>query len=146
MVSDSNRHDLYVALEHQLGQGPTDTLMQLLPPVGWADVARASDVETLGIHLRGEMAELRSELRGEMAELRGELGGEMAELRGELGGEMAELRSELRGEMAELRSELRGEMAELRGEIKAQLPRLYAANIASMIGVAGLVLAAARVS
>jgi len=124
MVSDSNRHDLYVALEHQLGQGPTDTLMQLLPPVGWADVARASDVETLGIHLRGEMAELRSELRGEMAELRGELG----------------------GEMAELRSELRGEMAELRGEIKAQLPRLYAANIASMIGVAGLVLAAARVS
>ncbi len=127
MVSDSNRHDLYVALEHQLGQGPTDTLMKLLPPVGWADVARASDVETLGIHLRGEMAELRSELRGEMAELRSELRGEMAELRGEM-------------------AELRGEMAELRGEIKAQLPRLYAANIASMIGVAGLVLAAARLS
>ncbi|MGI8777608.1 MAG: hypothetical protein ACR2LJ_09550 [Acidimicrobiales bacterium] len=124
MVSDSNRHDLYVALEHQLGQGPTDTLMQLLPPVGWADVARASDVESLGIHLRGEMAELRSELCGEMVGLR----------------------SELRGEMAELRSELRGEMGELRGEIKAQLPRLYAANIASMIGVAGLVLAAARLA
>ncbi|MDQ6797179.1 MAG: hypothetical protein M3011_03975 [Actinomycetota bacterium] len=109
MVSDSNRHDLYVALEHQLGQGPTETLMQLLPPVGWADVARASDLEALGIALRGEMAELRVELRGEMAELR-------------------------------------GEMAEPRGEIKAQLPRLYAANVASMIGVAGLVLAAAKLA
>jgi hypothetical protein len=50
--------------------------------------------------------------------------------------------AELRGEMAELR----GEMAELRGEIKAQLPRLYAANIASVIGVAGLVLAATKLT
>jgi hypothetical protein len=39
-------------------------------------------------------------------------------------------------------TELRGEMAELRGDMKAMLPRLIAANIASMIGVAGLVLAA----
>jgi len=120
MVSDSNRHDLYVALEHQLGLGPTETLMQLLPPVGWADVARASDLESLGIALRGEMSELRADLRGEMSELRAELRGEM--------------------------SELRGEMSELRGEIKAQLPRLYAANIASMIGVAGLVLATVKLS
>ncbi len=127
MVSDSNRHDLYVALEHQLGPGPTETLMQLLPPVGWADVARTSDVESLGIQLRGEMVELRSELRGETAELRAEI---------------VELRSDLRGDMAELR----GEMAELRGEIKAQLPKLYAANIASMIGVAGLVLATVKLA
>lgn len=48
----------------------------------------------------------------------------------------------LRGEMAELRAELKGEMAELRGEMRSQLPKLIAANIASMIGVAGLVLAA----
>ncbi len=124
MASDSSRHDLYVALEHHLGQGPTETLMQLLPPVGWADVARTSDVESLGIQLRAEMVELRSEVRSEMAEFR----------------------SEMRGEMSELRSELRGEMAELRGEIKAQLPRLYAANIASMIGVAGLVLATVKLA
>ncbi len=102
MVSDSSRHDRYVALEHQLGPGPTETLMQLLPPVGWADVARTSDVESLGIQLRAEMVELRSELRGGMAELR--------------------------------------------GEIKAQLPRLYAADIASMIGVAGLVLATVKLA
>jgi hypothetical protein len=57
--------------------------------------------------------------------------GDLAELRGE----MVALKGELRGEMAALRSELRGEM-------QAMLPRLVAANIASMIGVAGLVLAA----
>ena len=99
-----------MALERQLGGGPAATMMELLPPVGWADVARQSDL----VAVRGEMAQLR----GEMAELR--------------------------GEMAELRAEVKGEIAELRGEVRAQLPRLIAANIASMIGVAGLVLAAAR--
>jgi hypothetical protein len=51
----------------------------------------------------------------------------------------------VRGEIAVVRGEIaevRGEIAELRGEVHAMLPRLIAANIASMIGVAGLVLAA----
>lgn len=105
MVSDHDRRDLYDALERRLGEGPAATLMELLPPVGWGDVARQSDL----VAVRGEMAELR-------------------------------------GEMAEFRAELKGEIAELRGEIRAQLPRLYAANVASMIGVAGLVLAAAKLA
>ncbi len=63
----------------------------------------------------------------------------------------ADLRGEaaaLRGEIAELRgefAELRGEFAELRGEIRAQLPRLIAANIGSMLGVAALVAAIMRI-
>ncbi|HTJ76161.1 MAG TPA: hypothetical protein VL337_12455 [Acidimicrobiales bacterium] len=105
MVSDQDRRELYQALEQQLGGGPATTMMELLPPVGWADVARQSDL----VAVRGEMAELR-------------------------------------GEMAELRAELKGEMAELRGELKTILPKLVAANIASMIGVAGLVLAAAKLA
>ena len=95
MVSDEDRRNLYHALERQLGGGPAATMMELLPPVGWADLARQSDLVAV------------------------------------------------RGEMAELRAELKGEIAELRGEIRAQLPKLIAANIASMIGISGLVLAAA---
>lgn len=54
-------------------------------------------------------------------------------------GEMAELR----GEMAELRAELRGEMAELRAEVHSQVPKFIAANIASLLALAGLVVGAA---
>ena len=97
MVSDEARRDLYEVLEKRLGPGPAGTLMELLPPVGWSDVARQSDL----VAVRGEMAQIRGEIAG-----------------------------------------VRSEIAELRGEIKAQVPRLYAANVASMIGVAGLVLAA----
>ena len=46
-----------------------------------------------------------------------------------------------RGDLAEVK----GEIAELRGEMQAQLAKMIAANIASMIGVAGLVLAAVAV-
>jgi hypothetical protein len=142
MVSDRDRHEVYVALEHGLGEGPTETLMQLLPPVGWADVARASDLEALGVGLRGEMAELRAELRGEMAELRAELRGEMAELRAELRGEMGSLRGEmgsLRGEMGSLRGGIKSELASLRNQ-------LFVANVATTCAVAGLVLAAAKLT
>ena len=112
MQSDHERRQLFVALEESLGRGPAGTLMELLPPVGWADVARQSDL----VAIRGEMAEIR----GEMAELRGELKGEMAELRGEL--------------------------AKVGARIDALLPRFLAANIPIMFGVAGLVLAAAKLA
>lgn len=65
---------------------------------------------------------------------------DLAGIRGEMG--------KLRGEMAELRgemAELRGEIAQLRAHVDAQSPKLFAANVASMIGVAGLVLAAVSV-
>jgi ribosomal protein L29 len=127
MVSERERRDLHTALERELGAGPATTLMELLPPFGWSEVARQPDLVAV---------------RGEMAQLRGELKGEMAQLRAELKGEMAQLRAELRTEMADVRIEI----SELRTRIAGQLPRLIAANIASMVAVAALVLAAAKLA
>jgi hypothetical protein len=42
-----------------------DTLMELLPPVGWADVATKTDIQ----HLHDEMQHLRNELKGDMLNL-----------------------------------------------------------------------------
>jgi hypothetical protein len=53
--------------------------------------------------------------------------------------EIGALRSELKGDLAELR----GEMAELRGEMRSMVPKLWAANVATMIGISGLVFAVA---
>lgn len=87
MVSDQARRDLYEALERRLGESPAETLMELLPPVGWADVARQSDL----LAVRGEIAQLRGELSGQMGQLRGELKGEIAELRGEVKAQLPRL-------------------------------------------------------
>jgi hypothetical protein len=49
-----------------------------------------------------------------------------------------------KADLTALGSELRGEIAELRGEMRSMLPKLIAANIASGVGIAGLVLAATK--
>jgi hypothetical protein len=82
-ISERDRLALYRRLQDTLGTDHADTLMELLPPTGWGDVATRADLHATATELRGEMAELRgemAELRGEMAELRGE----MAVFRGEM--------------------------------------------------------------
>ena len=136
MVSDQDRRDLYEALERGLGEGPAATMMELLPPVGWADLARQSDL----VAVRGEIAEVRGEIaevRGEIAEVRGEI----AEVRGEIGKVRGEI-AEVRGEIAEVR----GEIAKLSARIDGQIPKFLWANVPVVASVAGLVLAGAKLA
>jgi tRNA A37 N6-isopentenylltransferase MiaA len=46
-VDEDRRHQLYRRLEEVLGPDEAGTLMDHLPPAGWADVARRSDIEAL---------------------------------------------------------------------------------------------------
>ena len=46
-ISEESRHHLYQRLEEVLGPDEATTLMQHLPPVGWADVATRRDVDDL---------------------------------------------------------------------------------------------------
>ena len=58
VVDERRRHQLYRRLEEVLGQDEAGTLMEHLPPVGWADVARQGDL----IALRKDLEVLRAEL------------------------------------------------------------------------------------
>lgn len=46
-VDERSRHQLYVTLETLMGHEEVDTMMSLLPPVGWADVATKQDLLAL---------------------------------------------------------------------------------------------------
>jgi DNA anti-recombination protein RmuC len=46
-TTEPARHQLYRRLSEIIGSDEADTLMQLLPPVGWADVATKADLEHL---------------------------------------------------------------------------------------------------
>lgn len=106
-ISEESRHRLYGRLEEVLGEEQAATLMEHLPPVGWADVATRRDLDHLGGALRSEMAVLGTELRSEMAVLAGELRVEMAVLGGELRVEMGAMESRLRSDLARVRSDVR---------------------------------------
>ncbi|MGQ0743523.1 MAG: hypothetical protein ACT4OS_04140 [Acidimicrobiales bacterium] len=79
-VSDAERRNLFNAAENLLGPGPASTLMSLLPPAGWADVARSSDLTVTRSELRVEIADLRAEV----GDLRVEVRAGFAELRADM--------------------------------------------------------------
>jgi hypothetical protein len=46
-VDERARHDLFLRVEEELGPEAAETLMEPLPPVGWADVATKEDLRQL---------------------------------------------------------------------------------------------------
>ena len=46
-IDERSRHELYVRLEGVLGPEAASTLMEHLPPVGWADVATKRDLDVV---------------------------------------------------------------------------------------------------
>jgi hypothetical protein len=65
-LTEHSRHLLYQRLGEVLGDEQAETLMEHLPPVGWADVATKQDVEHLGVVLRAEMQTEFTRVRAEM--------------------------------------------------------------------------------
>jgi hypothetical protein len=116
VLTDAQRRGLYAALEDTLGREPASSLMSELAQLDWGDVARRSDIDTL----RSEMTGLRAELKGDISELRVELKGDI--------------------------SELRADLVELRADMKGFVARQLIANVPLAFGVAGLVLAAAKLA
>jgi hypothetical protein len=62
-VDEARRHELHAAARRTLGESPGDTLMELLPPVGWADVATKHDLATVKRDVELQIAALTSEVK-----------------------------------------------------------------------------------
>ena len=71
--AQASRQRLYRELGELLSQEAMDELMDVIPPVGWGDIARRQDLTNLEHGLRAEMAELRGEMRTEFAAVRTEM-------------------------------------------------------------------------
>jgi hypothetical protein len=92
VLDERSRHELYLRLEAVLGPEAATTLMEHLPPVGWADAALKRDLDALEhrLDLRFEALEERLDLRFGAIEERIDLRSEalehklMAAFRGEL--------------------------------------------------------------
>ena len=78
-IDERARHELFLRVEQELGPEAEETLMELLPPVGRADVATKEDIRLVKDDLR--QLEERMNLRFDA--LRSELGGDMHEIRAE---------------------------------------------------------------
>mgnify|MGYP001826450335 FL=1 len=131
-IDEKTRLDLRQKFEEVLGPRLAEAAMEAMPPLEYDTFATGTDVDNVGISLRGDLATLAADIRSEMTTLGADLRGEMTTLGADLRGEMADLRSELRTDMAELRGDLRSDMAR-------QFRLLVLTQVATMLAVAGFV-------
>ena len=68
-ITEASRFQLRTAIGQILSEEAADTLMELLPPVGWADVATKTDLQYLRDELKSDINSLRNELKGDMLNL-----------------------------------------------------------------------------
>jgi len=134
-ITEAERFQMHEALSTAHGKEVAAIIMEHLPPTGWGDVARRSDVADLRVLTTKDMEIVRIALTSDMQALRLELTSDMQMLGAELRGEMQELRTELRGEMQELRTELRGDMQALRLELRTEMHMLFNKQLKWLVGV-----------
>ena len=64
-IDERARHELYLRLEEQLGPEAATTLMEHLPPTGWADVATKRDLDQLRTLTTLDIERMGDQLRAE---------------------------------------------------------------------------------
>lgn len=112
-TTEAERFQMHEALIHAHGKEVAAIIMEHLPPTGWGDVARRSDVAGLQVLTKKDIDMLRISM----------------------GGEMQALRLEMRGEMQELRAEMRLEMEALRADLRTEMHMLFSQQLKWLVGV-----------
>ena len=79
-ITEASRFQLRTAIGQILSEEAADTLMELLPPVGWADVATKTDLQHLRDELKGDINSLRVATKTDLQHLRDELKSDMLNL------------------------------------------------------------------
>jgi hypothetical protein len=123
-LDERARHELFLRLEQALGPEAAETLMELLPPVGWADVATKRDLDAL---------EERMNLRFELMEHRFEMVDQRFEA----------LEHKL---LAAFRGELLSAVTAQSNVISAQTRTLIIANVGTVLSIAAMAFGAAKLS
>jgi hypothetical protein len=119
-LDERARHELFLRLQQVLGAEQADTLMEMLPPVGWADVATKRDLDAL---------EERMNLRFGLVDQRF----------GIIDQQLETLEHKL---LAAFRSELLAQS----NVIGAQTRTLVLANVGSVLSIAALAFGVARLA
>ena len=76
-ITEASRFQLRTAIGQILSEEAADTLMELLPPVGWADVATKTDLQHLRDELKSDIQNLRVTTKTDLQHLRDELKGDI---------------------------------------------------------------------
>ena len=145
-ITEEGRHRLYERLEQLLGTEEATTLMEHLPPVGWADVATRRDLDAHAVATRRDLDAHAVATKRDLESLKRDL----ESLKRDLDSFATAIRSEMAIGAAELRSDMAIGAAGLRTEmaegLRRQTVQMTFAMLAANATLAGLAFAAARLA
>ncbi len=126
-ITSGERHDLHTRLSEVLGESQANTLMEHLPPVGWADVATKRDIDSVELALRGDLDNLEQTLRSDIDNLGTQLRTEMSALGTELRGEMTTIGAKIDIESANRKTDMETLMSRVVREQRVFLTAIFLA-------------------
>ncbi|MFN8038595.1 MAG: hypothetical protein U0Q07_05210 [Acidimicrobiales bacterium] len=126
-VTERSRHEMVKRLEEALGEEAAMTLVEHLPPVGWGDVARRSDLAAFDprleqIHRRFEEVDRRFD----------QVDARFEDLEARLGARFEQGLAQLETRIS--------------NELRRQMWGMIVAFVSAMVAVSGVLLAAVRIS
>ena len=127
-LDERARHVLFLRLEEVLGAEAAGTLMELMPPVGWADVATKRDLDSLAVATKRDLDALEQRLDLRFEAMDHKLEASKQEL------------------LAAFRGELLAAVTNQTNVISAQTRVLVLANLGAVLSTAALAFGAARLS
>ena len=122
-ITEASRFQLRTAIGQILSEEAADTLMELLPPVGWADVATKTDLQHLREELKAEILSLGVATKTDLQHLRDELKAEIHSLRVATKTDLQHLRDELKADMLNLRNEFKADIQALQLSFETTLEK-----------------------
>ncbi len=141
MYDETARFELHEGLREALGEARGDTLMSLLPPVGWADVATNRDLDAK-IDALGDRLDAR--IDGAMVAIEARFDGverEIQAMRETTAAQIEALRHSTAAQIENARLASEKAMAELEARMHRDMLRLTWSIIGGFVAIAGVLTA-----
>ena len=135
VVDERSRHELYRRLEEVLGPEAATTLIEHLPPVGWADVATRHDLA--GLEQRIDLRFARLEERFNAVADRSDVAAASSDLR-------ATFEHELRSQATTFDQAMRSQATTFEQGLRALITTMVLGLASVVVTMAGLAFALAR--
>jgi tetrahydromethanopterin S-methyltransferase subunit G len=91
VITEEARNHLYNTLREKFGPRDAATMMDLLPPVGWADVARQRDVDRLEATMERRFDEMDARLGSRFDDMERRVGARVDEMEARVGARVDEM-------------------------------------------------------
>jgi hypothetical protein len=155
-IDERARHQLFLRLEEHLGPEAATTLMEHLPPTGWADVATKRDLDQLRAATKSDIHQLRAATKSDIHQLRAATKSDIDQLRAATKSDIDQLRAATKSDIGHHAELTRIEIGRFGDELRAELHKALSeqtrtvvltaaiANVGAVLAVGGLAFAAAR--